>query len=34
MKKAIAVGQSYPFVIDAVKPEEKRIILKVAKTAK
>ncbi len=31
MKKAIAVGQSYPFVIDAVKPEEKRIVLKVAK---
>ncbi|HVO28819.1 MAG TPA: S1 RNA-binding domain-containing protein [Candidatus Paceibacterota bacterium] len=28
MKKAIAVGQSYPFVIDAVKPEERRIILK------
>jgi small subunit ribosomal protein S1 len=31
MKKAIAVGQSYPFVIDAVKPEEKRIVLKVKK---
>jgi small subunit ribosomal protein S1 len=31
MKKAIIVGQSYPFVIDAVKPDEKRIILKVKK---
>jgi len=31
MKKAIAVGQSYPFVIDSVKPEEKRITLKVKK---
>lgn len=31
MKKAIAVGQSYPFVIDSVKPEEKRITLKVGK---
>ncbi len=29
MKKALAVGQSYPFVIDAVKPEERRITLKV-----
>ena len=31
MKKALAVGQSYQFVIDAVKPEEKRITLKVKK---
>lgn len=31
MKKALVVGQSYPFVIDAVKPEEKRITLKVKK---
>jgi len=31
MKKALAVGQSYAFVIDAVKPEEKRIILKMKK---
>ena len=31
MKKAIAVGQSYPFIIDAVKPEEKRITLKFKK---
>lgn len=31
MKKAISIGQSYPFVIDSVKPEEKRIILKVKK---
>lgn len=31
MKKAIAIGQTYPFVIDSVKPEEKRITLKVAK---
>ena len=31
MKKAIAIGQSYPFVIDSVKPEEKRITLKVKK---
>lgn len=29
MKKAIAMGQSYPFIIDSVKPEEKRIALKV-----
>lgn len=29
MKKALAVGQLYPFVIDSVKPEEKRIALKV-----
>ncbi len=31
MKKALTVGQSYPFVIDAVKPDEKRITLKVKK---
>jgi len=31
MKKAISVGESYPFVIDAVKPDEKRIVLKVKK---
>jgi small subunit ribosomal protein S1 len=31
MKKAMSVGQSYPFVIDSVKPEEKRITLKVKK---
>jgi small subunit ribosomal protein S1 len=31
MKKALAVGQSYSFVVDAVKPEEKRIVLKVQK---
>ena len=29
MKKALVVGQSYPFIIDTVKPEEKRITLKV-----
>jgi ribosomal protein S1 len=29
MKKAIVVGETYPFIIDAVKPEEKRITLKV-----
>ncbi|MGC9598856.1 MAG: S1 RNA-binding domain-containing protein [Minisyncoccia bacterium] len=29
MKKTLAVGQSYPFVIDSVKPEERRITLKV-----
>jgi small subunit ribosomal protein S1 len=29
MKKAIAIGESYPFVIDSVKPDEKRITLKV-----
>jgi small subunit ribosomal protein S1 len=28
MKKAIAIGQTYPFIIDAVKPDEKRITLK------
>jgi small subunit ribosomal protein S1 len=31
MKKALTVGQSYPFVIDTVKPDEKRITLKVKK---
>ncbi len=31
MKKALVVGESYPFVIDAVKPDEKRITLKVKK---
>lgn len=31
MKAALAVGQSYQFAIDAVKPEEKRIMLKVKK---
>jgi len=28
MKKALAMGQNYSFVIDAIKPEEKRLILK------
>ena len=31
MKKALVVGQSYPFIIDSVKSEEKRITLKVQK---
>jgi ribosomal protein S1 len=31
MKKALAVGQTYPFVIDAVKTDEKRITLKIKK---
>jgi ribosomal protein S1 len=31
MKKALAVGQTYPFVIDQVKPDEKRITLKTKK---
>lgn len=31
MKKALEIGQSYPFVIDTVKPEEKRITLKLKK---
>ncbi len=31
MKKALIVGESYPFMIDSVKPEEKRIILKARK---
>lgn len=31
MKEKISLGQEYNFVIDSVKPEEKRIILKMAK---
>jgi ribosomal protein S1 len=31
MKAALAVGQTYPFIIDAVKPDEKRITLKMPK---
>ena len=31
MKKALAVGETYPFVIDTVKTEEKRITLKTKK---
>jgi small subunit ribosomal protein S1 len=31
MKKALAVGQSYPFVVEAVKQDEKRITLKTKK---
>jgi len=31
MQKALVVGQTYPFIVDAVKPEEKRITLKVKK---
>jgi hypothetical protein len=31
MKRAIVPGQSYSFIIDAVKPEEKRITLKMKK---
>jgi len=31
MKKALVAGQTYPFVIDAVKPDEKRITLKMVK---
>jgi small subunit ribosomal protein S1 len=31
MKKAISIGQSYSFIIDSVKPEEKRIALKIKK---
>src|SRR3989338_259446 len=34
MKKNIAEGKTYAFVIDMVKPEEKRIILKMKKEAK
>ena len=34
MKKALPVGKTYPFVIDTVKPEEKRITLKMKKKAK
>jgi len=29
MKKALTAGETYPFVIDSVKLEEKRIMLKV-----
>jgi small subunit ribosomal protein S1 len=31
MKKAISIGETYPFIIDSVKAEEKRIALKVKK---
>jgi small subunit ribosomal protein S1 len=31
MKKAIVQGQTYPFMIDAIRPEEKRLILKLKK---
>ena len=31
MKKKIPLGETFVFIIDAVKPEEKRIILKVKK---
>ena len=31
MKKQLLPGESYSFVIDAVRPEEKRIVLKVKK---
>jgi len=31
MKRALTIGQSYPFVIDSVKSEEKRIMLKLKK---
>jgi len=31
MKKALTVGETYPFVIDSVKPDEKRITLKTKK---
>ncbi len=31
MKKALEIGKSYAFVIDAIKPEEKRITLKMKK---
>jgi small subunit ribosomal protein S1 len=31
MKKALTPGQTYPFIIDAVKPDEKRITLKMKK---
>ncbi len=31
MKRALVVGQSYPFIIDSVKSEEKRIMLKLKK---
>ena len=31
MKQALIIGQSYPFVIDSIRSEEKRIILKLKK---
>lgn len=31
MKKALAVGENYPFIVDTVKQEEKRITLKMKK---
>ena len=31
MKKALEVGKSYPFVVDSVKQDEKRITLKIKK---
>ncbi len=31
MKKSLIIGQSYPFIIDSVKSEEKRIMLKLKK---
>lgn len=31
MKKALIIGESYPFVVDTVKQEEKRITLKIKK---
>ncbi len=31
MKHALVIGQSYPFLIDSVKSEEKRIMLKLKK---
>jgi small subunit ribosomal protein S1 len=31
MKKALTLGESYDFIVDSVKPEERRIILKLKK---
>jgi small subunit ribosomal protein S1 len=31
MKKSLIIGQSYPFIIDSIKSEEKRIMLKLKK---
>ena len=31
MKKALEVGKSYPFIVDSVKQDEKRITLKIKK---
>ena len=31
LKKILTVGESYSFLIDSVKPEDKRIVLKMAK---